>query len=42
MKFAALELNTTTGSDKPEILLGHLNADGRSSAGSRSPGWPRS
>ncbi len=28
IKFAALELNTTTGSDKPEILLGHLNDDG--------------
>src|SRR6476659_9369358 len=27
-KFAAIELNTTTGPDKPEILLGHLNSDG--------------
>ena len=28
IKFAAIELNTTTGPDKPEILLGHLNSDG--------------
>ena len=38
IKFAALELNTTTGSDKPEILLGHLNADGTVSGGFEIPG----
>ncbi len=38
MKFAALELNTTTGSDKPEIILGHLNEDGTVSGGLKIPG----
>jgi cytochrome d ubiquinol oxidase subunit I len=38
IKFAALELNTTTGPDKPEILLGHLNEDGTVSGGLRIPG----
>jgi cytochrome d ubiquinol oxidase subunit I len=38
VKFAALELNTTTGPDKPETLLGHLNADGTVSGGIRIPG----
>ena len=38
IKFAALELNTTTGSDKPEILLGHLNEDGTVSGGLKIPG----
>jgi cytochrome d ubiquinol oxidase subunit I len=38
IKFAALELNTTTGSDKPEIILGHLNADGTVSGGFDIPG----
>ena len=37
IKFAALELNTTTGSHKPEILLGHLNADGTVSGGIEIP-----
>lgn len=37
VKFAALELNTTTGSHKPEILLGHLNADGTVSGGLEIP-----
>ncbi|HMN99346.1 MAG TPA: cytochrome ubiquinol oxidase subunit I [Miltoncostaeaceae bacterium] len=38
IKFAALELNWTTGPDKPEILLGHMNADGTVSGGLRIPG----
>jgi cytochrome d ubiquinol oxidase subunit I len=38
IKFAAIELNTTTGPDKPEILLGHLNEDGTVSGGIRIPG----
>ncbi|HTI35657.1 MAG TPA: cytochrome ubiquinol oxidase subunit I [Miltoncostaea sp.] len=38
IKFAALELNTTTQSDAPEILLGHLNADGTVSGGLKIPG----
>jgi cytochrome d ubiquinol oxidase subunit I len=38
IKFAALELNWTTGPDKPEILLGHLNADGTVSGGLKIPG----
>jgi cytochrome bd ubiquinol oxidase subunit I len=38
IKFAALELNTTTGSDVPEIILGHLNADGTVSGGLKIPG----
>ena len=38
IKFAALELNTTTGPDKPEILLGHLNEDGTVSGGLKIPG----
>lgn len=37
VKFAALELNTTTGSHKPEILLGHLNDDGTVSGGIEIP-----
>lgn len=37
IKFATLELNTTTGSHKPEILLGHLNADGTVSGGIEIP-----
>ena len=43
IKFAAIELNTTTGPDKPEILLGHLNSDGTVSRRvRRSPASPRS
>ncbi len=38
IKFATLELNTTTGRDKPEILLGHLNSDGTVTGGIRIPG----
>jgi cytochrome d ubiquinol oxidase subunit I len=38
IKFAALELNTTTGPDKPEIILGHLNADGDVEGGLEIPG----
>jgi len=38
IKFAALELNTTTGPDKPEIILGHLNADGDVEGGLPIPG----
>jgi cytochrome d ubiquinol oxidase subunit I len=38
IKFAALELNTTTGPDKPEIILGHLNEDGTVSGGLKIPG----
>jgi cytochrome d ubiquinol oxidase subunit I len=38
IKFAALELNWTTGPDKPEIILGHLNEDGTVSGGLRIPG----
>jgi len=38
VKFAAMELNATTGPDRPEILLGHLNADGTVSGGIRIPG----
>ena len=38
IKFAAMELNTTTGADRPEILLGRLNADGTVSGGLRIPG----
>jgi cytochrome d ubiquinol oxidase subunit I len=38
IKFAAIELNTTTGPDKPEILLGHLNSDGTVSGGLKIPG----
>ena len=41
IKFAALEINTATGPDKPEILLGHLNEDGKVAGPGRSPGWPR-
>ena len=37
VKFATLELNTTTGSHKPEIILGHLNEDGTVSGGIRIP-----
>ncbi len=38
IKFATLEMNTTTGSDVPEILLGHLNSDGTVSGGLKIPG----
>jgi cytochrome d ubiquinol oxidase subunit I len=38
IKFAALELNWTTGPDKPEIILGRLNADGTVSGGIEIPG----
>jgi cytochrome d ubiquinol oxidase subunit I len=38
IKFAALELNWTTGPDKPEILLGQLNSDGTVSGGLKIPG----
>ena len=37
VKFAAMELNTTTGSHTPEIILGHLNADGTVTGGLRIP-----
>jgi cytochrome d ubiquinol oxidase subunit I len=37
IKFAALELNTTTGSHKPEILLGRLNDDLTVSGGLEIP-----
>jgi cytochrome d ubiquinol oxidase subunit I len=39
IKFAAIELNWSTGPDKPEILLGHLNADGTVSGGIDIPGF---
>src|SRR5205823_2767308 len=39
LKFAALELVTTTGPDKPEILLGHLNSNGTVSGGLKIPGF---
>jgi cytochrome d ubiquinol oxidase subunit I len=38
VKFAAIELVTTTGPDKPEILLGRLGEDGEVSGGLRIPG----
>jgi cytochrome bd ubiquinol oxidase subunit I len=38
IRFAALELNWTTGADKPEILLGHLNPDGTVEGGLKIPG----
>lgn len=38
VKFAAIELNTTTGPDKPEIVFGHLNDDGTVSGGIEIPG----
>jgi cytochrome d ubiquinol oxidase subunit I len=38
IKFAAIELNTTTGPDKPEILLGQLNAEGQVQGGLKIPG----
>lgn len=38
IKFAAMELNTTTGPDKPEILLGHLDEDHEVSGGFAIPG----
>lgn len=37
-KFAAIELVTETGSDKPEILLGHINDDGEIEGGIPLPG----
>jgi cytochrome d ubiquinol oxidase subunit I len=37
-KFAAIELVTETGSDEPEILLGHLNGDGEVEGGLPLPG----
>lgn len=37
-KFAAIELVSETGSDKPEILLGHLNENGSVSGGVPIPG----
>jgi cytochrome d ubiquinol oxidase subunit I len=39
IKFAAIELNWSTGPDKPEILLGHLNSDGTVSGGFDIPGF---
>jgi cytochrome d ubiquinol oxidase subunit I len=38
IKFAAMEINWTTGPDKPEILLGHLNEDGTVVGGLEIPG----
>jgi cytochrome d ubiquinol oxidase subunit I len=38
IKFAAIELVPTTGSDIPEVLFGHLNADGTVSGGIPIPG----
>jgi cytochrome d ubiquinol oxidase subunit I len=38
IKFAAIELNTTTGPDKPEILLGRLNEEGEVEGGLKIPG----
>jgi cytochrome bd ubiquinol oxidase subunit I len=38
MKFAAIEMVTETSSDVPEILLGHLDADGTVSGGIAIPG----
>src|SRR3954454_21885859 len=37
-KFAAIELVTETSSDVPEILFGHLDAQGRVSGGIPIPG----
>jgi cytochrome d ubiquinol oxidase subunit I len=37
-KFAAIELVTESGSDKPEILLGHINDDGEIEGGIPLPG----
>ena len=37
-KFAAIELVAKTGSDEPEILLGHLNGDGEVEGGLPLPG----
>src|SRR3954454_24872595 len=37
-KFAAIEIVPTTGSDEPEILLGHENSNGTVSGGIRIPG----
>ena len=37
-KFAAIELVTSTHSDVPEIILGHLNSDGTESGGIKIPG----
>jgi len=37
-KFAAIELVTETGSDKPEILLGHINEEGEIVGGVPLPG----
>ncbi len=38
VKFAAIELVTQTGSDVPETLLGHLDADGAVTGGIEIPG----
>ncbi|MFI5612011.1 cytochrome ubiquinol oxidase subunit I [Amycolatopsis sp. NPDC051903] len=38
VKFAAIELVPTTSSDVPEVLLGHLNADGTVTGGIPIPG----
>jgi cytochrome bd ubiquinol oxidase subunit I len=38
VKFAAIELVPTTGSDVPEILFGHLNEDGTVTGGIPIPG----
>ncbi len=38
VKFAAIELVPTTGSDVPETLLGHLDQDGTVSGGIPIPG----
>ena len=37
-KFAAIEMVTQTGSDVPEILFGHLDAEGQVTGGIRIPG----
>ena len=37
-KFAAIEMVTQTGSDVPEILFGHLDAEGEVTGGIRIPG----
>jgi cytochrome bd ubiquinol oxidase subunit I len=37
-KFAAIEMVTTTSSDVPEVLLGHLNAEGEVVGGIAIPG----
>lgn len=38
VKFAAMEMVTTTSSDVPEVLLGHLNEDGEVEGGIAIPG----